>query len=213
MPQVSLYLSESEMSELKEQAGRASLSLSAYTRKLLRDNSAKNNDVQGWWSRVSGKLTDNTFVTPEDSTLDEHEIQAWVQALIMYMLDTCVCIEIMRGNLNVAKARISEDGFSNYAIPSIVAGELWTGVHKSKRVHENSSLLKNFLAPFEIVPFDTLCSEKYGEVRAYLETNGSKIGNNDTMIAAVALSHNATIITNNIKDFSRVPGLKVECWE
>ena len=131
----------------------------------------------------------------------------------MYMIDTCVCIEIMRGNLNVAKARISEDGFSNYAIPSIVAGELWTGVHKSKRVHENSNLLKNFLAPFEIVPFDTLCSEKYGEVRAYLETNGSKIGNNDTMIASVALSHNATIITNNIKDFSRVPALKVECWE
>ena len=131
----------------------------------------------------------------------------------MYMIDTCVCIEIMRGNLNVAKARISEDGFSNYAIPSIVSGELWTGVHKSKRVHENSNLLKNFLEPFEIVPFDTLSSEKYGEVRAYLETNGSKIGNNDTMIASVALSHNATIITNNIKDFSRVPGLKVECWE
>ena len=78
MPQVSLYLSESEMTELKEQAGRASLSLSAYTRKLLRDNSAKNNDVQGWWSRVSGKLTDNTFIAPEDSALDEHEIQAWV---------------------------------------------------------------------------------------------------------------------------------------
>ena len=78
MPQVSLYLSESEMTDLKEQAGRASLSLSAYTRKLLRDNSAKNNDVQGWWNKVSGKLTDNTFVAPEDSTLDEHEIQAWV---------------------------------------------------------------------------------------------------------------------------------------
>ena len=77
MPQVSLYLSEAEMTELKEQAGRASLSLSAYTRKLLRDNSAKNNDVQGWWNRVSGKLTDKTFVAPEDSALDEHEIQAW----------------------------------------------------------------------------------------------------------------------------------------
>lgn len=78
MPQVSLYLSEAEMTELKEQAGRASLSLSAYTRKLLRDNSVKNYDVQGWWNRVSGKLTDNTFVAPEDSTLETHEIQAWV---------------------------------------------------------------------------------------------------------------------------------------
>ena len=77
MPQVSLYLSEAEMTELKEQAGRASLSLSAYTRKLLRDNSAKNSDVQGWWNKVSGKLTDNTFVAPEDSTLDAQEIQAW----------------------------------------------------------------------------------------------------------------------------------------
>ena len=65
------------MTELKEQAGRASLSLSAYTRKLLRDNSAKNSDVQGWWNKVSGKLTDNTFVAPEDSTLDAQEIQAW----------------------------------------------------------------------------------------------------------------------------------------
>ena len=78
MPQVSLYLSEAEMTELKEQAGKASLSLSAYTRKLLRDNATKNNDVQGWWNRVSGKLTDNTFIAPEDSALDEHEIQAWV---------------------------------------------------------------------------------------------------------------------------------------
>ncbi len=129
------------------------------------------------------------------------------------MLDTCVCIEIMRGNLEVAKMRMTEDGFSNYAIPSVVVGELWTGVHKSKRVHENSNLLNRFLAPFEIVPFDTLCAEKYGEVRACLEQAGSKIGNNDTMIAAVALSHNATVVTNNLKDFSRVAGLKVETWE
>ena len=79
MPQVSLYLSESEMTELKEQAGKASLSLSAFTRKLLLDNATKNNDIQGWQSRVSGKLTGNTFVAPEDSTLDAQEIQAWAQ--------------------------------------------------------------------------------------------------------------------------------------
>ena len=78
MPQVSLYLSEAEMTELKEQAGKAGLSLSAYTRKLLRDNVSKHSDVQGWWNRVSGKLTDNTFVAPEDSVLDAQEIQAWV---------------------------------------------------------------------------------------------------------------------------------------
>ena len=78
MPQVSLYLSETEMTELKEQASRANLSLSAFTRKLLKDNTAINNDVQGWWNRVSGKLTDNTFVAPEDSVLDAQEIQAWV---------------------------------------------------------------------------------------------------------------------------------------
>ena len=130
----------------------------------------------------------------------------------MYMLDTCICVEIMRGNLPLARARLLEDGFFNYALPSIVAAELWCGVHKSKRIRENSKLLTVFLEPFEIVPFDLQCAERYGEVRACLEAHGTKIGNNDTMISAVALCYNATVVTNNVKDFSRVPGLKIENW-
>ncbi len=77
MPQVSLYLSDDEMLELKEQAGRANLSLSAFTRKLINENATKSHDVQGWWKDVAGKLDDKTFTSPEDHPLDVNEIQAW----------------------------------------------------------------------------------------------------------------------------------------
>ena len=129
-----------------------------------------------------------------------------------YMLDTCVCIEIMRGNLPNAFTQISMNGFDSYLISPIVAAELWTGVYKSKQINKNELLLTNFLRPFTIVPFNVSCARKYGQLRAFLEKEGIKIGNNDTLIAAQALSYEVGVITNNLKEFARVPDLDVQTW-
>ena len=129
-----------------------------------------------------------------------------------YILDTCVCIEIMRGKLPNAFAQISLNGFDSYVISSIVAAELWTGVYKSKQTHKNAALLISFLKPFTIMPFNATCAKEYGQLRAYLEKEGIKIGNNDTLIAAQALSYDVGVITNNLKEFARVPNLDVQTW-
>ena len=69
-----------------------------------------------------------------------------------------------------------------------------------------------FLAPVEILPYDDIAEQKYGEIRAYLERKGTPIGSLDALIAAHALSIGCTLVTNNDSEFGRVPGLKVENW-
>ncbi len=68
------------------------------------------------------------------------------------------------------------------------------------------------LLPFELVPFDGICAQHYGRIRAHLEQAGKTIGANDCLIAATALARGAVLITNNAREFQRVPGLAVEEW-
>lgn len=100
-----------------------------------------------------------------------------------------------------------------FGISSITQVELQYGVAKSKNRKTNQSALNEFLLPLTILPFhgDKLAAS-YGEIRALLESKGKTIGPLDMLIAAHALSLNLTIITNNIKEFSRVPKLKCENW-
>ena len=67
--------------------------------------------------------------------------------------------------------------------------------------------------PFEIVPFNDACVVQYAKIRAQLERTGKTIGANDYLIAATALAHSAVLVTNNVKEFKRVPGLSLECWD
>ena len=69
------------------------------------------------------------------------------------------------------------------------------------------------LLPFEIIPFDETCAAHYAKIRADLEQKGRTIGSNDYLIAATALAHGAVLVTNNVDEFKRVPGLSLECWE
>jgi tRNA(fMet)-specific endonuclease VapC len=78
--------------------------------------------------------------------------------------------------------------------------------------NKNRLALAQFIAPFEILKFDDQAAKVYGEIRADLETKGTIIGPLDTMIAAHALCINATLITNNVKEFSRVKNLVIENW-
>ncbi len=103
-------------------------------------------------------------------------------------------------------------GVGNICISSITTSELCYGVRKSQKVEENTKRLEEFLKPFTIIPYSERASFFYGSIRAKLEKQGNIIGPLDMLIAAHALSKDLTLVTNNIKEFSRIKTLKLENW-
>ena len=97
-------------------------------------------------------------------------------------------------------------------ISSITLSELEFGVARSTRPQQNKLALAHFLAPLEILPFDDQAAAQYGPIRALLESNGTPIGPLDTLIASHALALDSTLVTNNIREFARVPKLVIEDW-
>ena len=129
-----------------------------------------------------------------------------------YMLDTNICIYIIKKHPVQVLAKLKKKNISDVCISSITLGELEYGVEKSERAGQNALALAKFLAPIEIMPFDEAAAIEFGKIRCYLEKKGQKIGEYDTMIAAHAVSLNAIIVTNNVKEFERVHGLRIENW-
>lgn len=128
-----------------------------------------------------------------------------------FMLDTNICIQIINHADNRMLARLIEHE-GRMCISTIVAAELRFGTAKSSAKKKNQQLLAEFLAPLEVIPFDEGAAESYGELRAVLEKSGRPIGPLDTLIAGHALSLDATLVTNNTREFKRVQGLRVENW-
>ena len=131
----------------------------------------------------------------------------------MYMLDTNVCIDFLRGKNPNIYALMKRSDPSIFKIPAIVEAELRLGTHKSANPEKNRFLVEQFVAQFEVIPFDSKCAGHYAALRAELETNGNVIGPNDMLIAATALGNGATLVTNNVREFNRVPNLQLESWE
>jgi tRNA(fMet)-specific endonuclease VapC len=132
--------------------------------------------------------------------------------VIKYLLDTNICIYLIRRKPEIVLKRIQGLQVSDLGISSITLSELEYGVAKSRKQEQNKLALTEFLTPIEIMPFDDMAAKHYGELRAYLERRGTPIGSLDTLIAAHALSLQSTLVTNNESEFSRVPGLKIENW-
>lgn len=130
----------------------------------------------------------------------------------MYALDTCVCIDFLRGRLPYAYDLMRTSDPRLFKIPSIVEAELLVGVNKSKRPEKARWLVDEFLLPFEVLPFDSASAKAYGRIRAHLEQAGKTIGRNDLLIAATALANDAVLVTGNVDEFKRVPGLSIESW-
>jgi tRNA(fMet)-specific endonuclease VapC len=132
----------------------------------------------------------------------------------MYILDTCICVEFLRGRLSTGYQMMRQSPAGLFKIPAMAVGELLLGVEKAPmewQVLERRSL-EVFLESFDIVPFDEKCARAYARIRADLETRGCRIGEIDMEIAATALANQAVLVTNNVKGFSRVPGLSFESW-
>jgi tRNA(fMet)-specific endonuclease VapC len=130
----------------------------------------------------------------------------------MYFLDTNTCIYYLNGKFPTIALRILSTSASLIKIPSMVKAELLLGAEKSVRKEKTTQAVYSFLEPFEIISFDEIASEYYASIRANLEIQGQTIGPNDLIIASTVLSPKGILITNNMKEFSRVNGLKLENW-
>ena len=129
-----------------------------------------------------------------------------------YMLDTNICIYLIKKKPQAVIERLEQTDISQVCISSITLSELEYGVSKSKRPEQNKIALFEFLTPVEVAHYDDVAAQKYGALRALLEKRGAPIGSLDTLIAAHALSLESILVTNNEKEFGRVPELKTENW-
>jgi tRNA(fMet)-specific endonuclease VapC len=129
-----------------------------------------------------------------------------------FLLDTNICIYIIKKRPADVINRFKNIDPGDIAISSITLAELQFGVMKSSDPVRNQEALNKFITPLEIVDFDYFDTLEYGKTRAYLESKGTPIGPLDTLIASQALSKGLILVSNNLKEFSRIPDLVMENW-
>jgi tRNA(fMet)-specific endonuclease VapC len=130
----------------------------------------------------------------------------------MVMLDTNICIYIIKQRPPEVLKRFLSYQVGDITISAVSLAELRYGVAKSLYREKNAKALDEFILPLEVLPFDEEATKSYGEIRAALEKAGTPIGSMDMMIAAHAVSLGMTLVTNNTKEFNRVSALKVVDW-
>ena len=127
------------------------------------------------------------------------------------MLDTNILSELVRNPQGEVTAQIANAGEDSVCTSIVVAAELRYGAIRSNsaKLAERVDLI---LSALEILPLETPADHQYAAIRHHLTRQGTPIGPNDLLIAAHALTNNLTVVTANVGEFSRVPGLKVENW-
>jgi tRNA(fMet)-specific endonuclease VapC len=128
-----------------------------------------------------------------------------------YLLDTDTCVYLIKRHPPQVSERFRQHRLSAIGLSSIVVSELSWGVAKSG-LQKNVDALDAFLAAFQVAPYDQAAAFVYGRLRAELERRGTPIGPMDLLIAAHALALDVTLVTNNEREFKRVPGLRIENW-
>ena len=128
-----------------------------------------------------------------------------------YMLDTNICIYAIKNRPASVLAALRAKQSGGIGISSISVAELYFGAEKSGSPR-NLQALQHFLEPLEIADFDLAAAQAYGKLRHTLEGTGIPIGPLDTQIAAHALVLGVCLVTNNTREFERVPGLQLENW-
>lgn len=127
-----------------------------------------------------------------------------------YLLDTCICIAVIRGNRQILRKIISA-GLENCKVSEMTIAELYYGASKSGR-EKHFEDVSNIINYFSVVPvFSSL--RTYGDVKAKLEAQGNRIDEMDLLIGSTALHNGMTLVTHNTRHLSRIPGIKIEDWE
>ena len=130
----------------------------------------------------------------------------------MYLLDTNHCIFLINHKYPQVGRRLARQKVGAVAVSTITTAELWHGVENSARKEQNQAALGKFLLPLEVLPFDEKAAQASGNIRCHLERMGKVIGAMDLLIAAHAVSSGAVLVSQNLREFQRVPGLKLEDW-
>jgi len=131
----------------------------------------------------------------------------------LYLLDTNVCILYLKGKSSSVNQHLKSLKRENITVCSIVKAELFYGSLRSNNPKKALQVQQTFLNQFISFPFDDRCALIYGRIRAQLADAGTPIGSNDLLIAAIAVANDLILVTHNLREFSRVPGLKLEDWE
>ncbi len=129
-----------------------------------------------------------------------------------YMLDTDICIYIIQKQPEQVLRKFQSFSIGDICISSITLAELSYGVEKSKHHQKNRAALREFTLPLNILAFDEEVASYYAYIRVYLEKKGIPIGALDLMIAAHAQCTQSILVTNNTREFIRIPKLKIENW-
>ena len=129
-----------------------------------------------------------------------------------FLLDTNICIAFLNHDDARVKERLRDLRPEDVELCSVVKAELLYGARKSARVAENLRRVESFCRIFASRPFDDGAAEHYAVLRLQLQRDGTPIGANDMLIAAIALAADCTLVTRNVREFARVAGLRVDSW-
>ena len=128
-----------------------------------------------------------------------------------YLLDTNTCVYAIKREPTVLR-HLQERSPDEFGVTAITLAELRFGAAKSSRPQRTRESVDAFLKPFEVLPFESEAAASYAEIRLQLEKEGRPIGERDLMIASIGRSRNLTVVTHNVREFSRVSGLRIEDW-
>lgn len=131
--------------------------------------------------------------------------------MLRYLLDTNIVIYVLKRR-PIEVLETFNANAERMAISAITLAELMHGAEKSRHVEQNLATVENFCSRLEVLPYGAKAAQHYGSIRAALEKQGLPIGVNDLYIAAHARSEGLALVTNNLSEFARVPGLVVENW-
>ena len=131
---------------------------------------------------------------------------------MLYLLDTNTCIYFLNRSSERIISQFKKYSPSEITLSSITVAELFYGAEKSKARKKNWAVVEDFVSNFDILPFDEKSCQIYAKTRASLEKAGVPIGPMDLLIASISLANNFVLVTNNIKEFRRIKGLKLENW-
>jgi tRNA(fMet)-specific endonuclease VapC len=131
--------------------------------------------------------------------------------MLKYLLDTNIVIYVLKRR-PIKVLDVFNKNASRMAISSITLSELMYGVEKSSQIDKNLEAIEDFISHLDVLSYDAKASQHYGQIKSKLEKKGQIIGENDIHIAAHAISQGLTLVTNNLKEFKRVPNLALENW-
>jgi tRNA(fMet)-specific endonuclease VapC len=129
-----------------------------------------------------------------------------------YLLDTNICIYLTKHQHPALNARFQKLAANEVVMSVITYGELQFGAYKSQKYKQVLAMLEKLSLAIPVLEISQTVGQHYGEIRAHLQKQGTPISNNDLWIAAHARAESLVLVTNNVREFERVPDLKVENW-